>query len=146
MTSSVNFKELLAVKFEDIKEPKLLPIGTYHGIISAYECDVTKQKNTPYVRFSYKLQTAGDDIEQGDLVGIDLSARRLSSDFYLTPDAMWRLKSFLASLGFPEGVVLDEMLPDTIGRNVVIYVTHEPDRRDPNAPPRVNVKMVKGEE
>lgn len=146
MTGMPNFRELLKIKLEDIKEPKLLPIGTYHGVIASHEGGFTTQKQTPFIRFTYKLQSAGDDIAPEDLAGIDLSTRRLSSDFYITTEALWRFKSFLASLGLPEGVYVDEMVPDTIGRNVVIYVTHEPDRRDPNAPPRVNVKMVKGEE
>lgn len=146
MTSGApNFKELLSVRLDEIKEPKRLPAGTYHGVITAFEIDNKNRNNTPYVRFTYALRSAGEDISPEDVEGIDLSTRKLTSDFYLTPEAMWRLRAFMLSLGFEEGALLDEILPQAIGNSVVLYVELQPNRQDPSAPPRLNVRNVKGD-
>lgn len=141
---SVNFKELIAVNLDDIKAPAALPVGIYHGVIGSFEFGDNNKNKTPYVRFGLKLQSAGDDIDPADLEGIDLVSRKLSTDFYLTPDAQWRLKEFLNSLGF-KGVTLEEALPDTVGQSVIVYVTQRFNPERPDDPPRNNVKSVKGE-
>ena len=141
---SVNFKELITVNLDDIKAPAALPEGTYHGVIGSFEFGDNNKNKTPYVRFGLKLQSAGDDIDAADLAGIELGSRKLSTDFYLTPDAQWRLKEFLNSLGF-KGVTLEEALPDTVGQSVIVYVTQRFNPERPDDPPRNNVKSVKGE-
>lgn len=139
---SVNFNDLVSMNLDDIKVPPALPEGTFHGVITSFELGDNNRNKTPYVRFSLKLQSAGDDIDSKDMEGIDLATRKLSTDFYLTPEAQWRLKEFMESLGIT-GMTLNEAFPETIGQNVLIYVTQRFNPERPNDPPRNNVKNVK---
>jgi len=143
---AVNFKDLLSVKADDVKAPIPLPEGTYHGVVSSFEYGDNNKNKTPYVRFGLKVHNAGDDIDASELAEIDLSARKLSTDFYLTPDARFRLKDFLVSLGLPtEGRSFDELIPEAINQPVIIYVTQRFNPDKPEEPPRNNIKSVKGE-
>ena len=45
---SVNFKDLLSTKLDDVKAPSALPEGTYHGTISSFEYGDNNKNKTPY--------------------------------------------------------------------------------------------------
>lgn len=143
---SVNFKDLLSTKLDDVKAPSALPEGTYHGNISSFEYGDNNKNKTPYVRFALKFTHTSDDVDEKDLADIDLSSRKLSTDFYLTPDARWRLKEFLVSLGLKtDGSSFDELIPEVVGQSVIAYVTQRFNPERPDDPPRNNIKSVKGE-
>ena len=115
----VDFASLLDVNIDDIKAPKALPAGTYHAIISSYKFDKTKPKDgkepTNTLHIELALQEAGPDIDHSDLEGIDITKRRASFDFYLTEDALYRVKKFLESLGIARtGVSLSELIPEIV--------------------------------
>ena len=117
---SVNFKDLLSTKLDDVKAPSALPEGTYHGTISSFEYGDNNKNKTPYVRFALKFHSTSDDVDPKDLADIDLASRKLSTDFYLTPDARWRLKEFLVSLGLKtDGGSFDELIPEAVGQSVI---------------------------
>ena len=84
---AVNFRDLLSVNLDEVKAPQALPEGTYHGNIVSFEYGDNNKNRTPYVRFGMKFHSASDDVDPKDLADIDLSARKMSTDFYLTPDA-----------------------------------------------------------
>jgi len=143
---SVNFKDLLSTKLDDVKAPSALPEGTYHGTISSFEYGDNNKNKTPYVRFALKFHSTSDDVDPKDLADIDLASRKLSTDFYLTPDARWRLKEFLVSLGLKtDGGSFDELIPEAVGQSVLAYVTQRFNPERPDDPPRNNIKSVKGE-
>ena len=143
---SVNFKDLLSTKLDDVKAPSALPEGTYHGSITSFEYGDNNKNKTPYVRFALKFHSASDDVDPKDLADIDLSSRKLSTDFYLTPDARWRLKEFLVSLGLKtDGSSFDELIPEAVGGSVIAYVTQRFNPERPEDPPRNNIKTVKGD-
>ena len=143
---SVNFKDLLSTKLDDVKAPSALPEGTYHGTISSFEYGDNNKNKTPYVRFALKFHSTSDDVDPKDLADIDLASRKLSTDFYLTPDARWRLKEFLVSLGLKtDGGSFDELIPEAVGGSVIAYVTQRFNPERPDDPPRNNIKSVKGE-
>lgn len=143
---AVNFKELLSVKADDVKAPVPLPEGTYHGTVASFEYGDNNKNKTPYVRFGLKFHSAGDDIDSSEMADIDLSTRKLSTDFYLTPDARFRLKDFLVSLGLKtEGMSFDELIPEAVGQSILAYVTQRFNPEKPDEPPRNNIKSVKGE-
>jgi hypothetical protein len=53
-----------------------------------------------------------------------LSKKTLRVRFFITPDAEYRLKEFIASLGIPTtGRSFGETLPETISQSVMIDVT-----------------------
>jgi hypothetical protein len=143
---AVNFRELLNVKADDVKAPAVLPEGTYYGNIDRYEFGESSKAKTPYLRYTVKFHSAGDDISPDDLEGIDLSSRKLSNNFWLTPDALFRLKDFISSLGIAvEGRTLEELIPETAGMGVIAYVTQRMNPDNPEDPPRNEIKSLKGE-
>ena len=121
---AVDFKSLLSKPSDDITKPKPLPAGTYNGMVSKYEFGESKEKKTPYVRFFLTVHSAGEDIDPADIEGIDLTKKQLRRDFYLTDDALYRLKEFAVSIGVEAtGRSLGEMIPDCVNAQVLIAVT-----------------------
>lgn len=129
---AVDYKELLRRPADSLKKPPLKPSGTYLGVVKEYRFDMSKEKKTPYVRFTFNNLSPGPDVEASQLVdpedgsSIDLSRWSPHKDFFLTDDSIYRLKDFLTSLGIPsQGRMLDEMLPESRGMAVAIQVTQE---------------------
>ncbi len=143
---AVNFRQILSVKADDVKAPAPLPEGTFHGTIDRFEFGESKNNKTPYLRYSVKLTHAGEDVSPSDLEGVELASRKLSNDFWLTNDALFRLTDFIKSLGIDTtGRSLDELVPETLNMPVVVYVTQRMNPEKPEEPPRNNIKSMRGE-
>ena len=122
-----DFSQLLSQNLDEVKKPPIWPAGTYLGVITKHEYGESSQKKTPFVRFFAKVQSAGPDIEQDALTGIDLSKREWRTEFYITPDANWRLKEFLAALGVPtEHRTLGECIPEALNLPVLMNIVQRP--------------------
>jgi len=121
---AVLFKELLNKPADTIEKPKALPAGTYIGAITKYEFGESKEKKTPFVRFIFAVHSAGEDVDPDSLVGVDLSKKTLRRDFYLTDDALYRVKELMESCGHSTtGRTLGEIMPDMNGTQVMLEVT-----------------------
>lgn len=123
--SAPDFRTLLSKPADDVKRPKPLPPGTYHGVITQKEFVTSKQKQTPGAKFTLKIQQPGADIAPEDLEGIDLSSKTLSTTLWLTQDSAFRVVELAKSCGYPtEGRSLGELIED-LGSNtpVVMSVT-----------------------
>lgn len=125
---AIDYKSLLSRPAESIKKPPLKPAGTYSAIIKEYKFDLSREKKTPFVRFTLNNLQPGPDVDH-DLLkdedghSIDLSRWSPHKDFFLTEDSIYRLKDFLVSLHIPhEGRMLDEMLPEARGAAVAVPV------------------------
>jgi len=128
-----DFRSLLSKPMDEIERPKPWPAGTYYGSITDHKFDVSAQKRTPYVRFTIQASSAGDNIDPSDLEGIDLSKKPLRKDYYLTEDALYRVKAMLESIGITtEGRALGECIPETRNAQVMFEVTqrNSPDGRE----------------
>ena len=94
-----NYNTLLDKTVGSAERPKAVPIGIYTGIITEMGFDQSSKKKTPYVRYSVKpLQpVSGVDHDLFSAAGgaDRLNKMKLGLDFYLTEDAMWRLREFL---------------------------------------------------
>ena len=142
---AVDFKSLLSKPLDEVKAPVPLPAGTYHGIIKEYKFDESKEKKTPFIRFTIQLTGAGDDVEPEEVATIDWSKKQLRKDFYLTEDALFRFKKFLESLGIDTvGKSFDSLIPETQGANVLVEVTQRPNTQNPEEPPFNDVKSIVG--
>ncbi len=125
MSSAPDFRTLLSKPADDVKRPKPLPAGTYHGVITQKEYVTSKQKQTPGAKFTLKVQQPGADVAPEDLEGIDLSSKTLSTTLWLTQDSAYRVVELAQSCGYPtEGRSLGELIED-LGSNtpVVMSVT-----------------------
>lgn len=124
-----DFGTLLSKPLDDVKKPAPLPAGTYHGRVLSYEPMESREKKTPYIRFHIAVSHAGDDIDPELITGVDLTKRQLRRDYFLTPDAEWRLKEFIQSCGVPTtGRSFNETLPELQNASVIISVTQRPGR------------------
>ena len=136
---STNFGDILDRQTDDIERPKALPMGGYIWTIKGmYETGESAQKKTPYVEFTCVPIQATEDVDQDELKAT-LSRKngqdKLLGDmtqrltFYLTEDALWRLKEFLGHCGIDtEGRTLSSALEDTPGCQFLGNIRHEPSR------------------
>jgi hypothetical protein len=140
-----DFSSLLSKPVDDIKRPASLPAGTYFGTVKNFEVGESQEKKTPFVRFNFTLTHAGPDIDPADMAEVDLSKKQLRQDYYITPDAEYRLKEFLESMKIPsKGRTFQSMLPDAISQPVMLDVVQQLNQKDPTAPPYNNVRSCKG--
>jgi len=120
----VDSRTLLQKPADEIKRPPVLPAGTYHGIVKSYEFKKSKEKQTPYVEVILGLQAPGDGIDPETVIGIDFSKKQLRKSYFLTEDAIYRLKEFLESCGHPTtSRTLGEVIPEMVNSPVLIEVT-----------------------
>ena len=118
-----DFRELLAKPMDDVKRPPALPAGVYHGVVSNHEFGTSSRKQTPFVRYTYTLQSLHEG-DEANLEGIDLSKRNPASTFYITEDALYRLKDFLESVGVSVGGrAVSECIPEAMNARVLVTIT-----------------------
>lgn len=124
---SVNFQSLLSKPIDEVKKPVAKPPGTYFGVVKEFKFEESKKQKTPYVRFNVHNITPGEDVDQALLEGIDLSKWTPNRDFYLTDDALYRLKDMLESCKInTAGRNFGETIPEMKGMPVMLTVTQRP--------------------
>lgn len=124
---TVDFKALLQKPVDSVKAPEPLPEGHYNGRIAKYEFGESQQKKTPYVRFALSLDSAREDVDQAALADMDLSKKQLRKDYYLTEDALFRLRGLLEACNVSiEGRSFDVAIPELIGTMVNVEVIRKP--------------------
>jgi len=104
---SIDFTEILNATSEDIKEPKPLPAGTYIGTLQSAVADRSKQKKTPFIRFTFALESAGEDVdptqleEAGGLVGAKGPKTLVKDIYYSEKNESWNadMKPMLTGAG-----------------------------------------------
>jgi hypothetical protein len=122
--SNSTFRELLSQPTDSVERPKPLAPGHYLGEIKNHEFGLSRQRQTPYVRFILVPSEETADVAAGANAGIDFSRREVRKDFYITPNALYRLSDMLdAALGKQQGRTFDERIPDTRGVRVMFAVT-----------------------
>ena len=133
---AVDFSALLKKPSGQAKRPKSLVAGRYPGKIKAFEVGDKNKNNTPYVRLHLAMTGWPDSVSEedrmqenadGQLMPIDLSKRQLRRDIFIRgtdgADMLYRLDEFLKSLGIEMGPAYDELLPQMVGKDVLIDVT-----------------------
>lgn len=140
-----DFRTLLSKPAADVKRPQPIPAGTWYATVKSREFGESPEKKTPFVRFHLVNLRAGDDIDESMLEGVDYSKKELRSDYYITPDAEYRLVEALESMGITkEGRSLGEMIEDAINQEVMLDVSVSINKREPDAPGYNNVDKMRG--
>lgn len=122
---SQSFRDLLAQTTDSVERPRAIADGHYEGPIANFEFGLSRQRQTPYVRFILVPEEAKSDVEAGANNGINLAQRELRKDFFITPNALYRLSDMLdAVLGKETGRSFDERIPECRGARVIFGVTH----------------------
>lgn len=133
-----DFSALLDKPLDDYERPKPLPVGSYVATVGQVKYDkTTGEKQTPYAEFPIVPTEAMPDVDQDALAaalnGKPLTEFALKQTFYLTENAMFRLKEFVQAAGVQEGIPASEQIQQAIGQQVVITIKHTPNKKDPKS-------------
>lgn len=135
--SNPDFAGILNRQSGDVERPKPLPIGEYTWKVKGLpNYDKSAKKGTPYVEFTCVPIAAMDSVDADDLqesLSRKSGVKQLSDmvqklTFYLTEDALWRLKEFLTNdLGIEEGEkTLAAMIDEAPNSEFIGTVKHTP--------------------
>ena len=136
MSPNVDFTKLLDGNIEDTERPKPCPAGTFVATIKGHEFGESSKKKTPYVRYNVSPLAPQDDVDADALTEFGgteaLAAKSFGLDYYLTPDAMWRLAELLEEhLGLScSGRNYSEVIPEADGQQILITVEHSISQKD----------------
>lgn len=132
---AASFESILDTPAENVERPKPLPAGTYDVIVKGMpEHGQSSQKKTPFVRFTYALTAAGEDVDEEELAElltakdgstVPISERTIRDTYYTTPDSLFRLTDALEAMGIDsEGKTIRQMLDETPNSDLRIVVGH----------------------
>lgn len=116
-----DFSKLLQKPVTSAERPKPKAAGTYLGVVSKYEFGESQQKKTPYVRYHISSVAPGPevDMEENARNGIDLAKWSPYKDYFLTDDALYRLREFIESCGISvDGRSFNETIPEVVGKPI----------------------------
>lgn len=142
-----DFNSILNTQAGQAERPKTPPVGTYVGFIKNYEFGESAQKKTKYVRFNLVASQPQPDVDEQlfmDFGGSEaLGKAKLRVDFYLTPDALYRLDEFLMSLGIElSGRTYKETLPETAQKAIQFHVSHQASNKPGSTDVFANVDQI----
>lgn len=131
--TEVNFSELLSAQVDTVERPKNFPAGPYSAIVVSHEQGTSSQKGTPFVRFLIKLISPLEGVPMDEFEeagGMEaLNARKpLRVEFYLTKEALYRLREFLeSSLELScDGRTFDEVIPESTNAALTVTIKLNP--------------------
>lgn len=122
-----NFTEILSRKAEEVEKPKPLPVGQYlWSIPNLFEQEEIGENKTPALIWKVKCVAPQSDVDMAALAESgNAKDREQRVTFFLTEDALWRLRDFLTKLGVTEsGRSLAEMAADATNRMFYATVKH----------------------
>ena len=102
---TVDFRDLLHSPLSDFPDKPSLPAESlFYGKLIGLGAGRSKEKQTPYLRFSVRLEEPSKDIAPSRLAAIEGAGFSLGdydvySDFYLTKPSMPMLRGFMDSIG-----------------------------------------------
>jgi|TARA_R110000824_G_scaffold230800_5_gene418493 hypothetical protein len=145
--SDVNWEELLSANPEEIERPEPVPPGTYTGVITEFKLDTSRNKGTPYVQYLIRPVSPGADVDNEAFQKFGgsekLAAKTLQQNYYMTPDAQWRLKAFLEKLGIPfGGRSFQAIIPEAVNKQVTVHVVHRLNQTRPTDPPFAEIDDI----
>lgn len=135
-STAPSFESILDTPVANVERPKPLPAGTYDAIVRGlYEEGVSSQKKTPFVKFTYAIQAAHDDVDEDELAELltdkdgarsPISDKIIKDTYYTTPDALFRLTDCLENMQI-EGLdqkSIRQALSETPNAGIRIVVGH----------------------
>ncbi len=127
--TQTSFESILDMPATEVERPKPLPVGTYDAIVRGLpEYGESSQKKTPFCRFTYAIQAAGEDVDTGEIEAIGgLEGKSIRDTYYTTPDAIFRLTDVLERMGIdPEGKSIRQMIDETPNCSIRVVIGHRP--------------------
>ncbi len=137
MADEVNLSELLQVQVESVERPPTFPVGPYNAIVMSHELGKSSQKGTPFCRFFIKLLNPHEGVDEDlfdEAGGMEklLTRKEMRLDFYLTPDAMYRLREFLEDTCqlSCSGRNFDVVIPEANNTEITIEIGHQAGQKE----------------
>jgi hypothetical protein len=135
-TSASSFSDILKTKRSDIERPAPQPVGDYLCAVMANpRRDKSKQKQTPFVEFSYKVLEALDSVDTDQLdewltnkkgEKKKLSEVLIKDTYYITEGSLWRLEDMLKACKLEdEDMSIDQAIEETAGCQLIVTMRHE---------------------
>lgn len=128
MQIAPNFGAILDRPSTEIERPKPLPVGTYTCVVKGLpRYDKSTKKGTEFVEFVLQPLAAGEDVDEEALKEMGgFQNKTIRATYYLTEDAVWRLKKFLDDCGIEEGdLSLRQRIEQAPGSQVYAYMKHQ---------------------
>ena len=123
-----NFGALLDKPSSEVEKPKPLPQGSYTCVVQGLpKFDKSTKKGTEYVEFTLKVLAAGEDVDQDELKLMGgIQDKTIRDTYYITENALWRLKEFLVNAGIEEDddKSLRQMIEETPGCQIIVHIKH----------------------
>lgn len=134
------FESILDTPSMDVARPRPVPQGHYLTMVRGQPNYGAAKTGTQFVEFTMQPLEADEDVDLEDLKAtltkasgdvVPLTERSLRLTFYLTEDAVWRLRKFLNDLGIEEmngkkKLTLRERIEMAPGRQCLSHVKHTP--------------------
>lgn len=119
----MSFQDLMSKAADEVEAPKPTPPGTYVLAITSTETGESSTKKTPFLRVHFAITEACEDVDADAIEeagGMEkITSRKLRHEFYITDDALFRLKDFMELCGFDlTGKTLGEIVPDLVGSQI----------------------------
>ena len=125
---NTSFGAILDKPASDIERPKPLPTGTYVCVVKGLpRYDKSSKKQTEFAEYTLQPLQAGDDVEEEALQEMGgIANRTIRATYYITEDALWRLKKFIEDCGveIEDGHSLREYCEQLQGRQVLATIKH----------------------
>ena len=127
----INIKALLDRPVESAKKPTTKPAGTYTGVIADFRFDESSLKKTPFCRLTVNncQPTEGiapEALRDADGEPMDLTKWQPYEDYYLTDDALYRLRELMESCKMNiAGRSFTETVPELKKQLVVFEYVHD---------------------
>lgn len=128
-----NFGSVLDRESSTVERPKPMPVGTYLCVVKGQpKFDVSSKKKTEFAEYSLQPLQAAEDVDKVALAealgGKSLGEKIIRATYYLTEDAVYRLKEFLDHCGVDDGpgVTLRQRASGAPGCQVLASIRHRP--------------------
>ena len=125
--------DLLALDAEGIERPPPHPDGWFEFNVMSYIFGKSAKKKTDQVQFACidGQPVEGVDTAKWQEFLAEDRKSQCTPTFYLTPDAMIRIKNFQKACGLSlTGRSVGELIPDCVGCKVLVNITHSIDTVD----------------
>ena len=135
-TSVSSFSDILKTKRGEVERPTPMPVGEYVCVVtSEIRMDKSKQKQTPFVEFTYKVLEAMDSVDTDQLdewltkkdgTKKKLSEVTIKDTYYITEGSKWRLEDMLkACVGEDDDMSMEQAIQETPGSQLIVTMRHE---------------------
>jgi hypothetical protein len=134
--SPSSFSDILKTKRGEVERPTPMPVGDYVcAVTNEIRMDKSKQKQTPFVEFTYKILEAMESVDSDQLTEWltkkdgtkkKLSEITIKDTYYITEGSKWRLEDMLkACLGDDDDMSMEQAIQETPGNQLIVTIRHE---------------------